>query len=245
MPGFPLERWLRIGLTIQCVGSAGAIVAAGNTIERGIACAVVLAGIAALFAKGRALFIAVAVWFAVETVMSGYSGGLFAGAVAPFARAIRYLAPLAIVVLMQGDETRAHKLLIYATSAVFAAHGLEALVLNPKFIDYLVVTIDALLAFQLPRPTAKVMLFAIGLVDVGLAVLLARTRSRLVLAYMAFWGVTTALMRSVFYGPELGWHHSVVRVLNGGAPLLLLLAPQAMDRAVREEASVRATSPVT
>jgi hypothetical protein len=63
---------------------------------------------------------------------------------------------------------------------------------------------------------------------------------------MAFWGLATALMRTIFFGPELGWHHTVVRALNGGAPLLLMMMMrQPMPRAVSEESSVPATAPVT
>ena len=219
--------------------------AGGSLSDRAFACGLVLAAIAVPFAKHRALFVVIAAWFAVEAIVSGYAGGIFAGTIAPFARAIRWMAPLAIAASIAGDDLRAQRLLTYGTSAVFAGHGLEAMLLNPKFVDYLTVTLEKVAGLSIPLSLAQVALLAIGLVDVSLAILLMRRPSRAVLGYMAFWGLATALMRSVFFGPELGWHHTIVRTLNGGAPLLLLLMRQPMPRAVSEESSVPATAPVT
>jgi hypothetical protein len=241
-----LEPCLRAFLAIQCLGAAGAIIGPGRVVDRGLALLLVLAGISVLLARRRALFFAVAGWFAIETLVSGFGGGLFAAALSPFARAIRYLTPLAIAALIVNDETRAQKLLRYGTAAVFAGHGVEALLLNPSFIDYLVVTADRLAELTIPLSLAQVLLFAIGVADVSLAVILIRRPGRAVLGYMAFWGVATALMRSVYFGPELGWPHTLVRVLNGGAPLMLLLAAhQPAAKQVPEESSVRGTAPVT
>jgi hypothetical protein len=247
---------LRAALALQCAAAVGAILAGGtplNTflfldlgisdatvreLDRGIAGALVLAAISVLFAKGRSLFYAVAAWFALEAVLSGYNGGFFAASLAPFARAVRYLAPLALIASMSGDDARAKQLLTWGTACVFAAHGLEALLLNPRFVDFLIVTVDRTSGYRMAQSFAEAQLILIGLVDVLLAILLIKRPSKAVWGYMAFWGIATALMRSVYYGPEIGWHHTLVRVLNGGAPLLLLMlaSEQEMEEAWPEPA---------
>jgi hypothetical protein len=246
-----VHRCLRVGLALQCAAAVGAILAVGtplNTflfldlgvsdatareLDRGIACALVLAAISLPFAKGRALFYAVAAWFAIEAVLSGYNGGFFAASLAPFARAVRFLAPLALLAAMSGDDARAKKLLAWGSAFVFAAHGIEALLLNPRFIDFLIVTVDRVTSYRMAQSFAEAQLVLIGLVDLLLAILVIKRPSKAVWGYMAFWGIATALMRSVYYGPEIGWHHTLVRVLNGGAPLVLLMlaAEQEMEEA--------------
>ena len=234
---------------MQCAGAAGAILGSGSSIgtflflevglsdptsrmiDRGIACGLLIAALAVLFAKRRALFFAAAAWFAVEAVMAGYLGGFFAATLSPFARAIRYLAPLAIAAMITGDEKRAEKLLVAGSAFVFAAHGIEALLLNPRFVDFLIVTIDRAAHFRMSQTSAEAWLFAIGAVDVALALLVVLRPSRTVLGYMAFWGFATAIMRTVYFGPEIGWHHTLIRALNGAAPLALLLG---MRRPVEE-----------
>src|SRR5688500_8201945 len=168
-------RLLRAGLALQCAGAAGAA-AAGSLIDRASACALVLASISVLFAKHRAFFLALSAWFAIDALL----------ALSPFGFAIRWLAPLAMIASLSGDEERARKLPIYGAAAVFAARGLEALMLKPRFLDYLIVTLDRIAGFSLSPSLARAALIAIGILDVSLAVMLVRRPGPAVLGYMAF-----------------------------------------------------------
>ena len=251
------HQCLRAALALQCTASMGAILAGGTSLntflflelgvsdatvrelDRGIACALVLAALSLSFVKGRSLLYAVAAWFLLDALISGSNGGFFAASLAPFARAVRWLTPIAMVALMSGDDARAKKLLTWGSAAVFAAHGIEALLLNPRFIDFLIVSIDRATSYRITQSFAEAQLILIGLIDVLLAILVIKRPSKAVWGYMAFWGIATALMRSVYYGPEIGWHHTLVRVLNGGAPLVLLMlaAEQEMEEAWPEPTS--------
>ena len=64
-------------------------------------------------------------------------------------------------------------------------------------------------------------LFAVGVVDIFLAVLILFKPVRLAILWMAFWGLWTALIRWPI-GPDPAWDF-VERWTNWGAPLALLL----------------------
>ena len=231
---------VRVALSIQCAAAAGAVLNSGSALntflfhdlhiadpilrelDRGVACALVLAAISCVFARGKGLFVAIAAWFLLESLLSAYNGGYFAAPLAPFSRAVRYLAPLALIALLDEEEKRAVRLLAWGSALVFAAHGIEAVLANPRFVDFLIVTVDRVSGMRMSQSAAEVELLLIGLVDLGLAILVIKRPCRSVWIYMAFWGFTTAVMRSIYYGPEIGWHHTLVRIFNGGAPLLLL-----------------------
>jgi hypothetical protein len=252
-----VDQCLRVGLALQCAGAVGSILVNGtplNTmlfldlgvsdaltreLDRGIACALLLAAISMMFAKGRSLFYAVAGWFALDALLVTYNGGTFAPPLETLGRTLRWIAPLAVVASMAGHGVRAQKLLAWGIALVFAAHGIEALMLHPRFVDYLIVTVDRATSLRMAQASAEAQLIAIGLIDVMLAILAIKRPSKAVFGYMAFWGIATALMRSVYYGPEIGWHHTLIRVLNGGAPLLLLLltAEREMEEAWPEPSS--------
>lgn len=257
-----LENLLRLALALQCVAAAGSILATGSpfgtfmfldlglsdpttrALDRGIACALAMAAAAVLVSRRRALFFALTTWFALESVLAAHNGGFFAASLAPFARAIRYLAPLALAAMLTDEPARAKRLLTWGTAYVFAAHGVEALLLNPRFVDFLIVSVDRATGVRMLQSVAEYHLYAIGVVDVALAVLVIYRPGKAVWGYMAFWGLATALMRTVYYGPEIGWHHTLIRVLNGAAPLALLLAARSPAPApVAEETGMGQTWP--
>lgn len=237
-----LDGCLRAAVAFQCVGAARSVFLAGSpigsyffldlrlpewvstTFDRGVACGLLVMALTALVWPRRAVMYCLAGWFLVESIMAAYMGGHFAAEIAPLARSIRYLAPLALLAVASPDLARAKKLLTYGAAAVFTAHGIEALLLNPQFIDYLIVTCDRTTGFRMSQPAAEYGLYWIGIVDVLLAVLAVLRPSRPVLGYMAFWGFATAGMRIIYFGPEAGYHHTLIRSLNGAAPLLLLMA---------------------
>ncbi len=226
---------LRAGVVLTCVGAAGGFVASGQPV---LACAALLGAIAALGAKRAWIFVLIAIAFAIDALLAG----------SPFDRAIRYVGPLAMAALLAGDSKRANQLLTWGSAIVFATHGIEALTLDPKFIDYLVVTIDKVTGFRMAQSAAELHLYAIGTIDVILAVLVVLRPSKAVWGYMAFWGISTAVMRSIYFGPVEGWHLTLIRALNGGAPLALLVMAGAvvhhLDLATADRASVRASPPI-
>ena len=156
-----------------------------------------------------------------------------------FEQAVRFGAPVALMLYERTDRRRFQKVLSYAVVAVFAAHGFLALIVTPQFVDYLRVSILRTSGFVPSIGTVGTTVFAIGVVDVALAGLLLFRRSRAALSYMAFWGFATAAMRLIYFGPVFGTALMLLRTLNGAAPLALLLLDggsevEEADREVRD-----------
>ncbi len=96
----------------------------------------------------------------------------------------------------------------------FLGHGVFALQGKKTWVEWFSVfgVTDAALATQL--------LFAVGLIDVSLALLVLMRPVRIALLWMTFWGFWTALIRPIVGEPV--WDF-VERWANWGAPLALLL----------------------
>ena len=237
---------LRIVVAVQCLGAAWATsvgmspVAETLFFDLGLsetlavfvdqAAVALMVGSAAavLLWRSRVVPVVVASWFLLLALSHWYRGG------APFAdwslasHAVRYVAPVALAWVLPtrrgelfGDTGMLEWLLRGATAATFLAHGLEALSVHPRFLDYLIVTANQLAAYDLSQAAARQILYVIGAVDVvvAVAVLLAR-RWLWLLAYMALWGIVTAASRVVFGGMDKGYM-TLIRAANGGVPLAL------------------------
>jgi hypothetical protein len=142
----------------------------------------------------------------------------------PGAHATRYMAPLALIALSVPPprERMAEWVLRAAASATFLCHGIEALLAHSQFIDY-IITGGQRLGIEFAESSARAMLFVIGVVDVAVAAaILLPKRLRAVAAWMAAWGLTTAVMRTVYLGWG-AWPETLIRVTNGAVPLTLLL----------------------
>jgi hypothetical protein len=210
---------LRIALALQCAGAAR--LALGEGIVADLTATAFLIGITvALFAPVRTMLVALAVLFAGDAIAATLHAG---GELSVFGRAVRYVAPAAMILWSSGQGDRARRFLALGIAAVFASHGLEAIAAKPQFVDYLVVTVGEVAGAHMTPAAATAVLLAIGLADVVLAILAVARPSRKVLGYMAFWGFATALMRVVYFGWDAGYGHALVRAMNGAAPLFLLV----------------------
>ncbi|MBI2039250.1 MAG: hypothetical protein HYT22_03160 [Candidatus Niyogibacteria bacterium] len=100
-----------------------------------------------------------------------------------------------------------------AVAGEFIGHGVFALQGKQAWIGWFS-------TFGISGGTAAQLLFAIGLLDVLLGILILAKPVRLALLWMAFWGFWTALVRPIVGEPV--WDF-VERWANWGAPLALLL----------------------
>lgn len=219
--------------------------AASLGVDQGAAIVVLSLAILGLRWPVRGFYGVIAAWFFLVPCVAWHVGG------APFvelslpAHAVRFAVPLALAVWpasdapdtpdtpdrtgrtgrASGSTGRASGIvwgLRIAVALTFAAHGVEALGLHPRFLDYLFIADERIFGFGLTQPGAEGVLGAIGAVDIALALLvLLRPRSRWVLVYMAVWGFVTAGSRIVHYG-GYGLPMALIRVANGGLPLVLL-----------------------
>ena len=177
----------------------------------------------------------IALWQAAISTLHAYRGGSFMAEWAIAAHAVRIFTPVALITLLcvRNDSNFSRRFLFagdwilrWAVVATFVTHGVEAIRLNPAFVDLLIGSANNLLGLTLPQTAANVMLYIIGAIDVILAGLLIFTRWRWVPGYLAFWGFVTACSRVTaagLIGFAAAYPETLIRAANGGAPLALLL----------------------
>ncbi len=146
------------------------------------------------------------------------------------AQAMRIAAPLALLLItfrsarpgaMQSRESTAMWIVRLATATVFVVHGTEALRAHPWFVDLTITSARELLDARWTQSAAQRLLTVVGVIDITAALTLLLTRSRAVVFWMAHWGLFTALLRVIAYGPgALG--EVIVRIPHALLPLVLL-----------------------
>ncbi len=244
----PLLGWL---WSPGDVGGLGLGETTAMGVQRAIALALGLAALLLVWRPWRVLLAAIFLFqFVWATAMSqkleGYPLDLVAWDDTPLAflgawlpslfpyatEAARVVAPLVLwrmVVARQADPTgwgrspSAEWLARGGVALTFAAHGIEALLHYPAFVDMLIISFANLGFPTLSEGAAKGALTAIGTIDLGLAVGVLFTRWPPIVAYMAFWGFTTAMARVVMRGWELGGIDAAVRTAHFALPLVLLI----------------------
>ena len=166
-----------------------------------------------------------------ETLAAVKAGGFPFFAWMPYAAGLRYLTPLALLALVIGGRVQLAThlrrgicswVLRIGLAVVFVIHGIEALKLHPGFIDLIIGSGRVLLGWDISEEMAVIALRVIFVVDMIVASLvLIRTWPPL-LAWLAFWGLVTALSRPIALGfpayPEV-----LLRASHVLAPLAIWL----------------------
>ena len=162
----------------------------------------------------------------------------------PLGHAVRYAAPLALLLLTafpeKGNARLVEWLLRWGVAGTFVGHGLSALWLNPFFVDLIIGTMNLFLgdpiftavSFQdleealsiaaSRQVIAESVLPIIAIQDfILVAFLLFPGKSiKTIALWMAVWGFVTAVSRMTTYGWD-HWHDLALRICNGGIPLFL------------------------
>jgi|GEM_PF-1076866 len=140
---------------------------------------------------------------------------------------MRLTTPLVAVYLLRLND-RSFKWSIWimrmAIALTFGAHGIKALLADPYFTDLLLVYSHRIGLDLVTQDGAVLMLHIIGTVDLLLAahlVFFKPERNRMVLVWMAVWGLVTALSR-LTYGGMGNWHEVVIRTSHFLMPATLL-----------------------
>jgi hypothetical protein len=250
-------QWmLRLAVALQCFGAAWwfehgssalesyAVVELGwdvdraGWLDRAQSIALLVGAVVALARPRRAPIMAVALLFAVEAVFHGL-GDERLSHFAPYAAAMRVAGPLALALLAPprplANDVPLWVLKIGIATA-FVAHGAEAWLRNPAFID-LVLAFDLRLGelgldLGLRESDARAILHAIAVHDWILPVALLTTRWRWVPVWMGIWGGSAALARVVQGGLDL-WAEAVLRASHGLVPFAVALLVYAHARARR------------
>ena len=137
----------------------------------------------------------------------------------------RYMLPfaLAMICVRSINKRVILRVLKVAIATTFIAHGYEAIMLNPKFIDFIIRISRVYSGVAISEATASSMLYVIGVVDIFVAISLLTFMNRFSIAYMAFWGGLTALAR-VFFDPTNGPTDMIIRSAHFAVPFFLYLS---------------------
>ena len=200
--------------------------------ERLVAYALLALGLSVLVRPHWIALIPVSLILAIEAYVRGYNGG------APFAEwtlwayALRILPPLALVFILFGSAKQLQTgawILRVGLSVLFITHGLEALYLHPRFIDFLIGTGENLAGISMTEATAGTLLQIIGIIDIAVAVALLIRPFPGVLFWMTFWGLITALSRVTTFGPGV-YYEVLTRAPHFLGPLALVLLIRHLKR---------------
>lgn len=173
-------------------------------------------------------------WFFAASIVPLLRSSSPAAVLEPIEHAARYGAPLALLILdfwppglksHLGRTVASMWILRLAAAATFTGHGIVALMHGMDgghFVDLLTVTSDKVFGWEMSANETRWTLVAIGAIDIGLALNVLVSRSKPVVIYMALWGFATAATRVVLMGPQ-AYPEVLLRVANGGVPLVLLL----------------------
>lgn len=184
--------------------------------------AAALAGLVGIFAFTESL---------AGTVVGGYS---FSHWTLP-AHALRWLTPLALAawILLPADAKtgrgRVAFVLRLAVATVFATHGLEAILRHPGFEDFIIGTVENAFGLLLDENQIYPLLLAIGLLDLFVAVAILLVSWRALFAWLALWGLVTALARMTTYGTG-AWPELFLRTPHFCVPFALWALSRATDR---------------
>lgn len=160
----------------------------------------------------------------------------------------RLVAPFGLLLFDRSSNrpacraTQVIEVLRWATAIVFLAHGIEAWLLNPKFVDLLLLSANQLLGADLTQESAESLLKLIGVADILAAFGCMFSRWRPLLWWMAAWGLITASSRLVAYPWQMALHETLTRVAHFGLPLAVALWPQLIKWEATEEPTPPETS---
>ena len=205
-------------------------------IEKTTASVFLTLAVAAFVRPHWALLLPMALYIALEAGTRAMLGGEHFSGWALGAYALRYLTPVALLLLVTTFSGRPSAInrvkmatwtLRIGIATVFLFHGLEAWLGHPRFVDLILGSTNNLLGIRLQEATAVSMLRAIGVVDLMVAAAVLVRPVRPVLAWTAIWGAITAFSRMTTLGSG-----AFTEVLDRASHMLAPLAAMGLVMAI-------------
>ena len=240
-----LKAIIKILILLQCLGAASLAYLDGTSVgtylflyggleetysyavNYGIALVLALIAFSSIYRIRAVSLFVVSVVFATEAFFKTVLGGSFASDLTMAAHIVRFGWPLVIGLSLVLDPTwqsikrrDVNFFLRLFLSVTFIVHGAEALMMHPKFIDFVIVFTSKVEIFPSTEAFARASLYLIGVLDLIVGVLLVVKPSRKVIFYMGAWGLITALSRYV-YADVQGIPDVLIRAPHFCIPILL------------------------
>lgn len=154
------------------------------------------------------LLLPILVYIFMEAWMGYVQGGYHFSEFTMGAHALRYLAPIALLVLVLPDSVSLYFnrtkisswILRIGLAVVFLTHGIECLQQNPRFIDLLIGSSYNLSGVYITEELALHIMTFIGWVDVLVALLVLFKPHKTLLMWLCFWATITAFSRMTSLG---------------------------------------------
>ncbi|MDC1175115.1 hypothetical protein OAT67_06955 [Bacteriovoracaceae bacterium] len=159
-------------------------------------------------------------WFLTLALTKTILHGSFGWEVAIFAYAARYCLPLCLYYFSIEKRELALKIAIFGVSSTFIAHGIEAMMLNPIFLDYMYDFSEVYLNIVPTQKYVETGLFFIGMVDILVGAALIFSRNKNLVLYIAAWGLITALSRITYHG-YAQWYEFFLRIPHFALPMFI------------------------
>ncbi len=195
-----------------------------KSVEKFIAWVFLISGIW-VFVKPNKLLLLI---ISILTLLLAYTIKRQAGS--PFtewsipAHMIRILLPIGLLFFMRENKRSAlpYYILLVGLVITFLTHGLEALSLHPRFLDYLILSFENTFGLRMKQIHAENMLRIIGSLDILAAFLAIILPKKPVFIWLAFWGLITAFARVTELG--IGMYPEVlIRAGHFLVPICLIL----------------------
>ena len=208
--------------------------AQADQLDLYVAYGLIACGVLTLLRPSWVLLLPVVVWFAGTSVMSLVKNEGPMPFLEPIAQASLPIAPLALLILdfwpptlksHLGRTVASMWLLRLAAAATFAGHGLLALhhsIDGGESLDLLTAVADKVFGWEMTEAKARWALMIVGGLNLGLALNVLTSRSKPIVLLMTVWGFATAASAMILAGPQ-AFPEAMLRVANGGIPLVLLL----------------------
>ncbi|MCA9077932.1 MAG: hypothetical protein KDA93_23085 [Planctomycetaceae bacterium] len=203
-------------------------------LDMGVAYGLLVCGVLTALRPTWVILLPVSIWFIAVSSSAIIHEIDVEAVLVPLEQAIRTLAPLGLLVLdFWPPKIKSHLgrtvitmwILRMGVALTFTGLGLVALMQSVKSgpLVGVVQTVSSQFAGgELSDELARIVLAAIGGVEIALAFNVLASRSKPMLAFTALWGFASAAAQMVPLG-FAGFPESLVRFAEGGVPVVLLL----------------------
>jgi hypothetical protein len=161
--------------------------------------------------------------YGFHSLSSYWAGGRYLGELALISSGSKLLLPWLFLSICQGKQLLFDRLARTFVGLVFVSHGLMALALYPKFVDYLIIFWDLLGGGGMQEAGANALLRAIGALDLAVVLWMAwGKRITWPWFWVLIWATATTFMRAMLGGMD-NIDEVVIRLPHLLVPLLFLI----------------------
>jgi hypothetical protein len=242
---------LKFTLLLQCAGvffnlmggsaietmlfmEAGMKQADAKSVEKFIAWVFLLSGIWMFIKPNKPLLLIISILtLLLAFIIKRQAGSPFTEWSIP-AHMIRILLPFGLLFFIRENKklTLPYYILLVGLVITFFTHGLEALSLHPRFLDYLILSFENTFELRMKQVHAENMLRIIGSLDILAAILAIVFPKKPVFIWLAFWGLITAFARITELG--IGMYPEVlIRAGHFLVPICLILINTERNAAIK------------